>query len=66
VSELRSEAMVATADRKLALNRRGDVYLLYDLRADPFETRNVAAVPEHEGPARELRRHLDETLQATG
>ena len=66
VSELRSEVMLATADWKLAVNRRREVYLLYDLRADPFETRNLAAVPGHEGPGRGLRRHLDKTLQATG
>ena len=56
----------AFADWKLAVNRRREVYLLYDLRADRFETRNLAAVPGHEGPGRGLRRHLDKTLQATG
>ena len=54
LSELRQEAMVATADWKLAVNRRGEVYMLYDLGADPSETRNLAGLPGHE----EVTEHL--------
>lgn len=48
LSELRREAMVANADWKLGVNRGGEVYMLYDLRADPRETRNLAGLPEYE------------------
>jgi arylsulfatase A-like enzyme len=64
LSELRREVMVATADWKLALNRDGDVYLLYDLRADPCERRNLAALPDYEEIEHDLRRHLHRTVEA--
>jgi arylsulfatase A-like enzyme len=65
LSELRREAMVATSGWKLALNRGGEVYLLYDLAADPSEERNVAALPAYGEIEQELRGQLDETLAAT-
>jgi hypothetical protein len=65
LSELRREAMVATADWKLALNRDREVYLLYDLQADPSERRNVAALPDYEEIEHDLRRHLRQTVKAT-
>ena len=67
LSELRrqGEVMIATADWKMALNREGEVYLLYDLGADPSETGNVAGLPDYEEIQRDLRRQLDETLEAT-
>lgn len=65
LSELWKEAMLATRDWKLALNRQGEVYLLYDLRADPSETRNLAALPEYADIEHDLSRRLAETLQAT-
>jgi arylsulfatase A-like enzyme len=67
LSEMRrsGEVMIATADWKMALNREREVYLLYDLRADPSETRNVAGLPDYKEVERDLRRHLDETLEAT-
>jgi choline-sulfatase len=65
LSELRREAMVATAGWKLALNRGGEVYLLFDLDADPSEERNVAALPAYGEIEQELRGQLDETLAAT-
>ena len=65
LSELRREKMVATSDWKLALNRDGDVYLLYDLRADPFETRNLAALPDYDEIEHDLSRYLQKTVKAT-
>ena len=65
LSELRREAMVATADWKLAVNRQDEPYLLYDLRDDPLETRNLAGLPEYEPVERELVGHLRTTLVAT-
>jgi arylsulfatase len=64
VSELRREVMLATPDWKLTLNRQGEVYLLYDERADPYETRNLAALPEYAEIERDLRKRLDEFIAA--
>jgi arylsulfatase len=58
LSELRREMMIATPDWKAALNRRGEPYLLYDLRRDPQETRNLAALPDYAATERELRDKL--------
>jgi choline-sulfatase len=65
LSEFRREIMVATADWKLAVNRRDEVYLLHDLQADPSEVRNVAGLPDYEEIERELRQRLEETVDAT-
>jgi arylsulfatase len=53
LSELRGEFMLATEQWKIALNNKGEAYLLFDLSNDPRETRNLAgsaevrAVEEH-------------------
>jgi N-acetylglucosamine-6-sulfatase len=39
---------------------------LYDLRADPLETRNLIREPAHRGTADRMNRALFETLEATG
>jgi len=65
LSELRREAMVANRDWKLATNPEGEVYLLYDLRADPQETRNLAGLPEYEDVQRDLTAHLQTVVEAT-
>ena len=39
---------------------------LYDLEADPWETRNLAGLPEHAATLRDLRGKLDEWMRATG
>ena len=57
--------MVATRDWKVAVNREGDVYLLFDRRADPNETRNLAGSPEYEDVEREFCLHLRTTVAAT-
>jgi choline-sulfatase len=61
---LMNEVMVATADWKMVLNAQGEVYLLFDLRADPSETRNLAGRPGYDDAERELRRKLDDSLEA--
>jgi arylsulfatase len=65
LSELRREAMVASADWKIAVNREREVYLLYDLRADPLETRNMAGLPDYAEIERELHGHLRDTVEAS-
>ena len=39
---------------------------LYDLEADPWETRNLAGLPEHAATLRDLRGKLDEWMRTTG
>lgn len=65
LSELRREQMVATADWKLALNRAGEVYLLFDLRADPSEIHNLAALPDYDEIEHDVRGYLRKTVEAT-
>lgn len=65
LSEVRREIMLATRDWKIAQNKRGEVYLLYDLRNDPQETRNLAALPEYAETERELHRELQLTVEST-
>ncbi len=53
--ELHGEVMVRTREWKLALNREGEAYLLFDLEADPEETTNLVAEPGVDGVVRRLK-----------
>jgi len=55
LSELSGEVMIATKEWKLAVNKRGHPYLLYDLDADPDERRNLAGVREYADQGRRLQ-----------
>lgn len=46
ISEFRGEFMLMNRKWKLAINRQGHGYLLFDLENDPDETRNLAGLPE--------------------
>jgi len=46
LSELRGEFMLATEFWKIALNKRGETYMLFDLKNDPDETHNLAGISE--------------------
>jgi arylsulfatase A-like enzyme len=50
--------MLVTPRWKIAVNKRGQTYLLFDLENDPHETRNLAGNPEHEADDRRLRDRL--------
>jgi arylsulfatase A-like enzyme len=53
--------MIANRDWKLALNVEREVYLLFDLRRDPLETRNLAGLPEYDDVERTLRQQLEDS-----
>jgi arylsulfatase A-like enzyme len=50
--------MLATNEWKIVVERSGDVYLLFDLRADPDERLNLAGDPEHATICDVLRKQL--------
>jgi len=65
LSEQGGEVMLATTEWKMTLNRKGKIYLLFDLINDPNETRNLAALPEVRDVAQYLRRLALERLVQT-
>jgi arylsulfatase len=65
LSELGREAMLATQEWKLAVNRRRKPYLLHDLRADPDERRNLAGLPDFADVESELVQRLRSLRRAT-
>ena len=65
LSELSGEVMLATSEWKVALNRNGRIYLLFDLVNDPHEQRNLAGRPEVERVAQDLRKLALERLIQT-
>jgi choline-sulfatase len=58
LSELLGECMLADPDWKIALNREGQAYLLFDRRNDPGETRNLAGRPEWRERETDMRLRL--------
>lgn len=65
LSEIRGEFLLLTEDWKLALNRDGESYLLFDRQADALETRNLAGLPEYGAVETELRLTLLERIAKT-
>ena len=65
LSELSGEVMLATSEWKVALNRNGRIYLLFDLINDPQEQRNLAGLPEVGRVAQDLRKLALERLIQT-
>ena len=55
ISEIGGEFMLMTRDWKMALNREGRSYLLFDRNADPAESRNLAGLPEYRAVENDLR-----------
>ncbi|TBL71099.1 sulfatase [Paenibacillus thalictri] len=48
LSEINGEVMLQTSEWKIALNREGEAYLLFDVRRDPNELNNLAVQPTAE------------------
>ena len=65
LSEFRGEFMLMTDEWKVALNREGKVYLLFDRRSDPAETHNLAGLPEHRADEDALRLAILERVAAS-
>lgn len=47
LAEVRGESMLVTDAWKIVLNAEGEPYQMFDRRADPLETRNLAGSPAH-------------------
>jgi choline-sulfatase len=62
ISEHEGEIMLLNRDWKMALNKEGQPYLLFNLRQDPGETRNLAGLPEMAEIERDLRLRILERL----
>lgn len=65
LSEFSNEVMLATEDWKCALNREGEIYLLFDRINDPDESTNLAAHGEYSDIENEMRRKTLERIAST-
>ena len=65
ISEIQGEIMLLDREWKIALNTEGEVYLLFDVRNDPDETRNLAGRPEVAEIETALRLRILERLVQT-
>ena len=65
VSEFAGEAMIMSDRWKMAVNRAGESYLLFDLVDDPTEVHNLAALPEMKGIEDDLRLQLFSHIMST-
>ena len=65
ISEIDGEIMLLDREWKAALNRDGEVYLLFHVREDPEETRNLAGRPEMAEIETALRLRILERLVQT-
>ena len=48
------------------VRNRFDIEELYDLKTDPGEMRNVAALPEHQNRIAQMRQQIAEMVRRTG
>jgi len=62
ISEFRGEFMLMNRKWKMAVNREGQSYLLFDMENDPDETHNLAGLPESRPVEDELRLRLLERI----
>ena len=62
LSEFVGEFMLMTDEWKIAVNREGQTYMLFDRQNDPGETRNLAGLPDYQCDADALRLRLVERV----
>jgi choline-sulfatase len=62
LSEIGGEAALLTEEWKLAVNQRGQAYLLFDVKRDPGETKNLAGHADYAEIERALRLRLLERI----
>ena len=62
LSEFVGEFMLMTDEWKIAVNREGQAYMLFDRQNDPGETRNLAGLPDYQCDADALRLRLLERV----
>ena len=65
ISEIQGEVMLLNREWKAALNKDGEVYLLFDVQNDPNETNNLAGKPEVADVETALRLQILERLMQT-
>lgn len=65
LSEFRGEFMLINDEWKVALNRDGQVYLLFDRQNDPMELRNIAGLPEQRNLEDQLRLRILERISTS-
>ncbi|MCG9131708.1 sulfatase-like hydrolase/transferase [Candidatus Poribacteria bacterium] len=65
ISEIQGEIMLLNQQWKAALNKDGEVYLLFDVQNDPNETNNLAGKPEVSDVETALRLQILERLMQT-
>ena len=65
ISEIQGEIMLLNQQWKAALNKDGEVYLLFDVQNDPSETNNLAGKPEVSDVETALRLQILERLMQT-
>ena len=65
ISEFAGEIMFTNESWKCALNREGELYLLFDRIGDPSESRNLANLPDMKDVEIQLRKEIVERLAST-
>lgn len=65
ISEMNREVMWFDRDHKAVINREGEIYLLFDRRADPLEQVNLAGSPETIELSTQLKLRILERLMQT-
>ncbi|MEE2659024.1 MAG: sulfatase-like hydrolase/transferase [Candidatus Latescibacterota bacterium] len=63
--ELEGEVMILDERWKAAVNRQGELYLLFDQREDPYELTNLAGSGDHQSVASEMRKRILQRLVST-
>ena len=65
MKELHAEGKLTPVQQHFMAERR-PVEELYDIQADPWETKNLAASPKHQDVLKKMRQRLEAWIEATG